>query len=198
MTSQTSLDEIFSFLDYVQNKGFMKKNTALARRTACNKLFSVLEAESKNAEYVRDNIDVIKKRYQNLNADTTGLTIDEYARRVTAVLDDFFVWREDRGGWERSVSSKTTRTPKKEKTGTKAVPEETTTRCSHSNESLGDEVSRYVTFPLRNNFEGQIKVPKEGLTKAEAKRYMMVLLTHCNELHEVKPTDVEFLLTQGA
>jgi hypothetical protein len=201
MSNQTPLDEIFPFLDYAQNKGFINKNTVLGRRTACNKLFSVLDPEQKSAEYLRDHMDVVKKRYQNLNAGTTGLTIDEYARRVIAVLTDFFVWKEDRGGWERQITSKSIREAKKIKKESNLSREE----CSevkqdrgNINESVDNEVFRHVTFPLRADLEGQIRVPRKGLSKAEVMRYLMVLLSHCSELHDVKPADVEFLLSQHA
>src|SRR5688500_16988875 len=102
----TSVDEVIEFLGIAGDKGFLNDNTVVARRTACNKILDLLEPDHKNVEYVRDNLDVIKSRFSNLNKDVRGNTVDEYARRVQLVLNDFTAWKEDRAAWERSVSAK--------------------------------------------------------------------------------------------
>ena len=105
----TTLDDLTEFLAIAASKGFINDNTANARRTACVKLFGILDDDQKNMEYVRDNLDVVKARFSNLNKDVTGSTVDEYGRRVKLVIDDYTGWSTDRSAWEKAQAAKQTR-----------------------------------------------------------------------------------------
>src|SRR5437660_9647162 len=103
----TPIDEIFTFLSIAEDKGFLNANTVQGRRTACTKLFSVLEDdEQRTMEYVRDNLELIKTRFQHLNNDVRGQTVDEYARRAAIAISDFTKWKTDRAGWEKEIAAR--------------------------------------------------------------------------------------------
>ena len=102
----TNVDEMIEFLGIIEEQGFLNDNTAVARRTACKKLFDILDPEQRTVEYVRDNLPVIKTRFSNLNKEVRGGTVDEYARRVQLVIDEFTKWKADRAAWEREQASK--------------------------------------------------------------------------------------------
>jgi len=44
----TSVDEMIEFLGIAASKGFLNEKHRNARRTACNKLFDILDPEQKN------------------------------------------------------------------------------------------------------------------------------------------------------
>src|SRR4051794_27004779 len=109
MTSST--DEMIEFLGIVGEKGFLNPNTVGARLTASRKFIDILDPEQKTVEYLSENLDVIKARFMNLNKDVAGATVDEYARRVKLVIDDFTEWKVDRGGWEKRNAAKQSARP---------------------------------------------------------------------------------------
>ena len=98
---QTELDEVLDFLTTTMGQGYINNNTGLGRKTACAKLFEILEPEQKTVAYVRENIDAIKTRFQNLNKTVRGQTIEEYGRRVLFAVNDYMSWMADRPAWER-------------------------------------------------------------------------------------------------
>jgi hypothetical protein len=69
-------------------------------------LFSVLDDDQRNVEYVRENLDVIKARFQNLNKEVSGQTVEIYVNRVRLSLDDSAKWSTDRAQWERDSAAK--------------------------------------------------------------------------------------------
>lgn len=180
---QTNLDEPLEFLDIVASKGFWNDNTVQARRTACRKFFDILDEDQRNVEYVRDNLDVIKGRYINLNKDAAGATVDEYGRRVKLVLDEFTEWKADRSGWEKKNAAKqTARPPEGQK---KPRAERPSAQASTGTNGAGhDDVksaSRTVTFPLRPDFDLTITLPRDGLTVDELKRLPYFLLPYARD-----------------
>ena len=118
--STTELDSVLDFLATTAKQGYINDNTALGRRTACVKLFAVLEDDQKTVAYVRDNIDVIKTRFQNLNKEVRGGTVDAYANRVLFSVNDYMKWMADRGAWEREAGARGKATADGEKKAAKA------------------------------------------------------------------------------
>lgn len=196
--SQTSLDEVFEFLGIVATRGTWNDNTVQARRTACNKFFDILDPNEKTLEYVRDNLDVIKGRYMNLNKDAAGTTVDEYKRRVKLVLDEFEEWKADRSAWEKKHAAKQTARPAgdgdkkaKPKAEKKAQsqPQEQP-RPNPSTTFSSDTAMRTVEFPLRKGVDVKISLPRDGITMAELKKLAWFLLPYASDFDpEVSPRD---------
>jgi hypothetical protein len=200
----TSVDEAIEFLGIAGSKGFLNDNTVNARRTACNKFFDILEPDQKNVEYVRDNLDVIKSRFSNLNKDVAGTTVDEYARRVVLVLNDFTAWKADRAAWERSVSAKQSarpaadgekraRAPKQEK----AKQSQATNGNGHTAQQEAHPDSRTVTFPIRPDFDVAITLPRSGLTVQELKKLVYFLLPYANDWEPSESPRNVFKMLEG-
>lgn len=193
----TSLDEPIEFLGIAASKGFLNDNTVNARRTACKKFFDILDEDQKNVEYVRDHLDVIKARFTNLNKEVAGTTVDEYARRVQLVLNDFTAWKEDRSGWERAQAAKQTARPagdgeKKAKT---AKPEkkpqvQETPNVNNGGSFTSDTAMRTVEFPLRKGVDVKVSLPRDGITMAELRKLAWFLLPYAADFDpEVSPRD---------
>jgi hypothetical protein len=183
----TSLDEPVEFLGIAASKGFLNDNTVNARRTACKKFFDILDENQKTVEYVRDNLEVIKARFMNLNKDVAGATVEEYKRRVKLVLDDFSAWKADRAAWERDVSSRqSTRAAGDGEKKTKPKPEkpkaqQTTSGSGTTHQAPPNPDTRVVTFPIRPDFELSVTLPRAGISVDELKRLVYFLLPYAQD-----------------
>ncbi len=183
---QTKVDEVTEFLGIAAAKGFLNDNTVVARRTACNKFFDILDPDQRTVEYVRDNLDVIKARFSNLNKDVRGNTVEEYARRVHLVINDFSAWKSDRAGWERDVSSRQSARPasdgdKKPKPKADRPKVEAENKSTSQSSSASNPDTREVTFPIRPGFDLQVSLPRAGLTVQELKKLVYFLLPYASD-----------------
>ncbi len=189
------LDDVFEFLRIAGEKGFMNSNTVGGRRTAFNKLLTVLDADQQNVEYIRENLTVIKTRFQHLNPDVRGTTVDEYARRIEATLEDFTFWQSDRAGWEREITARGVREPRAANGDT-----EKKARTSHSEKKqqpLAEDIkvnssARVLTFPLRPDFEVIVHLPRDGITRLELQRLGMFLYPYVKDFGAAGSTSVIF------
>jgi hypothetical protein len=177
----TSTDEVIEFLGIVLDKGFLNENTVIARRVGCNKFFDILDPDQKNVEYIQENLDVVKSRFSNLNKDVAGTTVDEYARRVQLVLNDFIAWKSDRAAWERSVAAKQNGKPANNGEKRARAEKPKSAQEPHANSSANDPAVRVVEFPLRRDFDVKITLPREGITMAELQRLAWFLLPYATD-----------------
>jgi len=198
----SNLEEVIEFLVIAEKQGFLNDNTVQARRTACNKLFSVLDEDQKTVEYVRDNLDLIKTRFQNLNKEVRGGTVEEYGRRVQLVLNDYAQWKTDRSGWERDVGARGARESRMTSGDTEKKPR-STPRAEKSKQSPSDGAAnnggaaRVVTFPLRQDFEVSVGLPRDGITVSELKRLLWFLLPYARDWEPTTSPRVVFPMLES-
>ncbi len=178
-------EELIDFLGIVERKGLLKPNTAQGRRTACSKLFTVLEDDERTVEYVSGNLEIIRTKFQNLNKEVLGSTIDEYVRRVAIVVADFTKWTEDRAAWEREIAAK----------GTKANGEGNEKRERASKQKAVKVVAaatadnpeaRTVKIQLRSGFEVSVTLPRQ-LTMADLRHIGWALTPYAEDWSERAP-----------
>lgn len=174
----TSLDNVFEFLDIIAKKNILNDNTVQARRTACNKLFELLEPDERTVEHVRDHLDSLKSRFSNKYKEMAGATVEEYGRRVRQVLDDYIAWSTDRAAWERSIAAKQSAKPARddEKKPRAATAKPTVNGLGDSSPS-----TTTATFPFPNGRRVKIELPTEGLSMQEIKRLGYFLLPYAND-----------------
>jgi hypothetical protein len=182
----TNLDSVLEFLTIVANKGFLNENTVGARRTACNKLFELLESEERTVEYVLENLESLKVRFSNKYKDISGKTVEEYFRRVRAVLDDYTQWTTNRADWERSLAGKQ---------ASKAGRDEDKTPRSEKAKPIVKAAAAVIpsatpaVFPFQDGREVKIELPVGGLSMVEIKRLGFYLLPYANDwTPDVMPT----------
>ncbi|HWX26461.1 MAG TPA: hypothetical protein VNZ53_03370 [Steroidobacteraceae bacterium] len=173
----TSLDNVFEFLEIIAKKNFLNDNTVQARRTACNKLFELLEPDERTVEHVRDNLDSLKSRFSNKYKDVSGATVEEYGRRVRQVLDDYTAWSTDRAAWERSIAAKQSAKPARddEKKPRAEKPKPSTNGSGDSSSTTT------ASFPFPGGRRVKIELPAEGLSMVEIKRLGFYLLPYAND-----------------
>jgi hypothetical protein len=167
----SELDDIQYFLVTTGKQGYINENTALGRRTACVKLFSVLEPDQHTVAYVLDNMEGIKKRFSNLNKDVRGGTVDEYARRVLFAVKDYVKWKADRGAWERDAGSRGNATSDGDKKAKAPKAEKQVAAASAPTLSEG---ARLVAVPIRHDFDVSFVIPK-NITIHEVRKIAYVL-----------------------
>lgn len=184
-------------------RGFLKQNTADARATACRKFIDILEPDQRTVEYLSENLEVIKQRFMNLNKDVTGATVDEYARRVRLVIEDFTEWKADRGGWERRTAAKQSARPagdgeKKPRAAKAEKPkaQEPASAASAEASSTSDPATRTVEIPLRKGVEAKLTLPREDFTMADVntmadvKKIAWAMLSYASDFDpEVSPRE---------
>lgn len=189
----TELKEVIEFLDIAANQGFLNDNTAFARKTACNKFFDILDENQKSVEYIQENLNVVKTRFANLNKEVRGNTVAEYARRVQVVLSDFMAWKNDRAGWERRVSTKQSSQSngseeKKTRPQRTAKAKQISQENNEESSSSSNSDTRVVTFPIRQNFDISITLPREGLNISELRKLAYFLLPYTKDWEPTSDT----------
>lgn len=174
--AEHKIEELIEFLNIAEDKGFLNSNTAQGRRTACSKLFSVLDDESgRTVEYVRDHLDVIKGRFQRLNPTVTGQTVEIYARRVALVLADFAEWTTDRPAWERKVTAKGAKS-----NGENAEKRSRPVKARGASRAGGTDDARTLTIQLRSGFEVKVTLPRK-LSVADLRHIVWTLAPYADD-----------------
>lgn len=200
MSQTATMDEVYGFLDYTEEKGFLNKNTALSRKTASKKLAAILEPTEQSPEFMRDNLPTIKGRFQNLNQKVTGATIEEYARRLKLVLTDFFAWKQDRAKWEREVTGRGANvnraTPqgntKKKESHTVKTKSVVNDNAAATNPNPDSNLYRRISFPIRPGTEIAIELPSDLITMEELQRIGLYLLPYCKDFASNKFQKTKF------
>jgi hypothetical protein len=198
----TPVEEMLEFLEIVGSKGFLNPNTVGARATACRKFIDILEPEQRNVEYLTDNLDVVKGRFMHLNKDVAGATVDEYARRVKLVVDDFVAWKADRAGWEKKNAAKQASRPASDgekKAKPKADKTETASTSKPDISATIDPSMRTVEVPLRKGVEAKLTIPREDFTMADAMKIAWAMVAYTSDFDpEVSPRNPFPMLGKGS
>jgi hypothetical protein len=199
-------EEVLKFLEFVGRKSILNERAVNCRLTACNNLFSVLNEEEDNLEYIMNNLDLLVHRFRNRNPSVRASTMKVYKSRVKSSIEDFRSWSADPFAWERQVSEKAKlherEQRKAQRAARKAVdPEDTFVAAKGISpliadleeevfaESLETEVppgkARKVSFPIKPDFTVEVTIPAEGLSLKELRRLGMFLLPYCTDFETI-------------
>src|SRR6476661_1603494 len=99
-------EEVLKFLEFAGRKLILNEQAINCRLTACHNLFSVLNEEEDNIDYILKNLDVLINRFRNSNTNVQASTLKVYKSRVKSSLEDFKAWSADPFAWERAVTDK--------------------------------------------------------------------------------------------
>ena len=189
-------EEVIKFLEFAGRKSILNEHAVNCRLTACNNLFSVLNEEEDNIDYILKNLDVLINRFRNKNANVRASTLKVYKSRVKSSLEDFKAWSADPFAWERAVTDKAKAAGlenRKEKAS--RAPKAPATHVEKKREEkfqpreeivLGevDQTSRKVSFPIRPDFSVEMTLPPEGLTQKELHRLGLFLYPYCLDIDQ--------------
>ena len=203
-------EEVIKFLEFAGRKSILSEQAINCRLTACNNLFSMLNEDEDNLEYILSNLDVLVNRFRNRNTAVQPSTLKVYKSRVKSSLEDFKAWSADPFAWERAVTDKARvtqlehRREKKKKVAaptegeTKSAPSSTkkaTQKPSEKTETpvlvseLPASAMRKVSFPIRSDFSVEMTLPPEGLTLKELHRIGLFLYPYCKD---IDPTETRW------
>jgi hypothetical protein len=209
--SQMSLirdtEEVMKFLEFVGRKAILSEQAVNCKLTACHNLFSVINEEEDNVDYMLQNLDVLVNRFRNKNANVRGSTLKVYKSRVKSSLEDYKGWSTDPFQWERSLTDKVKASGlerRKEKKDREAEPEAKAPRLAKAKRDVkkassskpvasaampesatsleAPEGFRRVAFPVRNGCTVEVCFPEGGLTTNELNRLGMFLYPYCSDI----------------
>ncbi len=167
-----SREQLFQFLDYVADKGLMKKTTAASLRSACTAVLEVLE-EDEGKDLSKLDIDSALRRYGNLNGyKVTPATLQTYGQRVRYAISEFREFVADRASWKPSGGQRTRTSPKassKKNDSRKTRKREEVDPSEELQESI-DAANITHRFPLRRDAVVTIKGIPFDVKKSEMAR----------------------------
>jgi len=189
-------EEVVKFLEFAGRKLILNEQAINCRLTACHNLFAVLNEEEDSIDYILSNLDVLVNRFRNSNNNVRASTLKVYKSRVKSSLEDFKAWSADPFAWERAVTDKTRATlsteTRKEKLTKTAPPKAQVSKRSKAAPAAeveeGTEIvapengRRKVLFPIRPDFNVEVSIPANGLTRKELNRLGLFLYPYCNEI----------------
>jgi site-specific recombinase XerD len=97
---QFSRDALNEFLDFVGDKGLLKKTTAQARKIASNIVLGILD-EDESADLSKVDLENVIQRHRNLAAGKiTPRTLATYESRTRIAVRDFFEYVKNPSSWK--------------------------------------------------------------------------------------------------
>jgi hypothetical protein len=197
-------EEVAKFLEFAGRKNILNERTVNHRLTACNNVFSVLNEDEDNLDYILGNLDVLIHRLRNKNPNVRASTLKVYKSRVKSSLEDFKAWSADPFAWEREVivrakaqgleSRKEKQAAKRAKRSTAPAAKAITAAESAEEPAIRESAPAAppseglrVRLPIRPDFSIDIVLPKDGLKLKELHRLGMFLYPYCVDVEVTGP-----------
>lgn len=99
-------EEVVKFLELTARKSILNEHAVQCRLSACHNIFSVVEEQEDNIDYILQNLEVFIHRYRTKNNVSNDATVRVYKSRVKSSLEDFKAWCADPFLWERAQAQK--------------------------------------------------------------------------------------------
>lgn len=171
-----SLDAFNRFFDHASEKGLIKRNTAISRKAATNKILAVLD-KSDLLDLRSLDLDLTFERFQNLQGmQYKPDSLQVYMSRARTAVSDFISYVDNPASFKSStaqrVSSKTKNGGNSESKG-KVVKKHIDT--VHEDLEHHDVKNIVVPVPLRENLTVKISNLPADLTQSEADRLAAIV-----------------------
>jgi hypothetical protein len=175
-------DDVLKFVDYLENKSFIPKNTAQGKKAAIIKFVDGLSQDEQSVDNLLQNFDTYLHRFKNKNTgEIQGSSLETYKSRARATLEDFVAWIDDSSSWEKKFVAK--KSSGKAVSGSQKTASKQSERKSDTKpESQATESKpgmRRLTFPLSEETEVTVEFPIKGLTMSELQHLGMFLAPYC-------------------
>jgi len=176
MDKQYSYKALMEFLEYVENHGLWKANTAVGYRSAASKVAGDLTEQE--ADDVRQiDLDLLFQRFMNRNrVKVSPGTLATYKQRLQKAIGEFQRYREDPIGYKPSVGGGRSpsgdggsRSAKPARKRPVTEPAATTPSTAATPSGPSGTQMLNIPFPLRPDFLASVQVPRD-LKKTEADR----------------------------
>jgi hypothetical protein len=182
-TKPMSRDELLRFLDYMADKGLMKRATVQSRKAAVNTLLSILTDEEA-ADLQGLDIDHLIGRFHNIKGDEfKPASLRVYKSRLNSVVDDYTRYRREpltfkpqsSGSRERSPRSAS---PKTDPAGSEVRGSANVRQAPAPTTGSGMEAVETIVFPIpiRKGVIVRVSGIPSDLTPDEAEKIGNVIL----------------------
>lgn len=172
-----SIESFYSFIEYVIEKGMIKKATALNWRNAASRLTSILGHEETNDLRELD-VDELCTRYMNINSkDLTPSSLKVYRSRFKSALSDFISYTDSPIDYSPGITQRSTRRKKDEsKTKQTNTPDVINKEREEVSSSQGGLLkSNRFPIPIRADLTVELYNVPFDLTEIEAEKISMVI-----------------------
>lgn len=181
MENDRSLNALMDFLDYLAEKGLMRKATVSSRKAAVGKVLGILGREEV-ADVTSLDMDEVIKRFSNLEGRKyQPKTLATYKSRVIASIEDFKNYLDDPIGF-KPLSARRTRKVKRRDSPSNLSNSEPTPPISGESPRRppGRMASHFpsdhiIPIPLRADLVVRVYGIPFDLTKKEADRIANVI-----------------------
>jgi hypothetical protein len=184
MNDRYSLDAFNKFLDYAADKGLMKRETALGRKRAANKILEILEP-SETTDLRNIDVDEVSLRFANLQGtEYKPSSLQVYQSRLKSALADFFSYVENPVGFrpainQRSSQRSTGSANNKDASSNskkRAAPNPSQEEVAGAREELGASPGTIVfPIPIRHGLVVELRNIPADLKGAEADKIAAVV-----------------------
>ncbi len=193
-------EEVLKFLKFVGKKSILDEHAITCRLTACNNLFSLVNEEEDNLDYILGNLDLLISRFRNKSKSVNEATLKVYKSRVKSSLEDYKFWSNDPFAWERKLnekkaatqvqrrSKKVAVTPKKLEARIVEPPVTTVAPPLVLPPVVPQPEARRISLPIRTDCNVEVVLPEGGLTMKELNRLVMFLYPYCKDVELAAPT----------
>ncbi len=179
MNQKPNLEALLAFLEYLAEKGLMKRQTVAARKAVANKVFSALDASDRE-DVLSVNIDEIIDRFVNLEGNKyTPESLQTYKSRLKSTVEDFASYRKDPMSFKPSVQQRAARRPKTRSDANADFDENVTfspeSKIEPAETRSIDQPASIIPIPLRADLTIKIQGLPFDLTVAEANKLAAVI-----------------------
>ena len=178
MAYPATADGMQQFLGYLHTKGLMNANTVASLKTACDKIFSALDADERNNISSLDANQAVQ-RFMNKNqgalAPNSAAVYKSRVQKSLRLLSEFnsnptgFKVQDAKKSNGEGFEKKPNAIKRTGKTDLKSTKTETHPISTPSQTSTAVSNSVSLTFPLRADFMAQFILPKDMTTKEARK-----------------------------
>ena len=169
--SEYTLRDLIGFLDFLAEKGLLKKSTASSRKVAVNRLAEVLSEEEKS-DIRRINIDDAMHRLHNKKPhDFTPNTLRVYKSRIESAINDFLSYKKNPAGFRPQVKRRTSTNM----LAHKAEDQITYNKPAAKEIKVSDAQTVEIPVPIRDDTVVRLVGVPYDLTAKEARKIAAVI-----------------------
>ena len=148
MAGEYSREALLDFLDFLGDRGMLKKATASSRKATANTVLAILN-DDEARDLRRLDVDQIMERFANKTAGSFKPdSLKVYRSRLGISLIDFLEWKKDPSNFKLSGQRRRAQpnsAAKRRKQDTSAKEPSTQDRAT---KSKGNEGLEHITFPI--------------------------------------------------
>lgn len=188
MDKDYSQQGLQAFFEYAEKTGALPRNTVMSRRTATQKLLSVLHGDE-GTDLRNVDVDEVAARFANRHkADYSAESLRVYQSRARSAINDFIAWVDNptsfkparRRGGGQAKSAQTTETPAKGSSGNDSAQ----SRAEEQSNSKTGRDTFNIPIPVRDGVMVEVIGLPRDLRPDEAQKISAVVAAYATKEEE--------------